>query len=269
MRAPVLSVTGEKTADVELPIQFSEPVRADLIKRAALAVLSMQHQAYGSDPWAGKRQGKAWPKRRRKYGGTYGKGISRVARKAMWHRGEQFGWVGARGGQTVKGMKNFPPKVEKIFWEKINKKENRKAIRSAIAATSILELVAKKHKLANIKMLPIIIDSRVEDIKKAKEAYKLLKSLGLSAELARAKEKKIRAGKGKGRGRKYKTKLGPLIVVAKACNLQKAAANLAGFDIIPVKNINAALLTSGAEPARLTIWTKSALEVMGKEKLFE
>ncbi len=268
MKIPVLSVEGQKISDVDLPIQFSEPVREDLIKRAALAVLSTQHQAYGTDPLAGLRQGKAWPKRRRKYGGTYGKGISRVARKSLWHRGSQFGWVGARGGQTVKGIKNFPPEAGKIFWERINKKENRKAIRSAIAATSVLELVAKKHRLGNVKIVPIIIESKIEDMKKAREAYKLLKSLGLRDELIRTKEKKIRAGKGKARGRKYKIKAGPLIVVSKSCNLQKAAANLVGIDIVPVKNINAALLAPGAQPARLTIWTKSAIDVLEKEKLF-
>jgi len=268
MKIPVLSIDGQKISEMELPIQFSEPVREDLIKRAALAVMSSEHQAYGSDPQAGKRQGKAWPKRRRKYGGTYGKGISRVARKSLWHRGSQFGWVGARGGQTVKGMKNFPPKVEKIFWEKINKKENRKAIRSAIAATSVFELVARKHKLENIRIVPIIIEDKFEALKKSREVYKKLKALGLSAELARTKEKKIRAGKGKARGRKYKIKAGPLIVVSKSCNLEKAAANLVGIDIAPVKSINAALLAPGAQPARLTIWTKSALEVLEKEKLF-
>lgn len=269
MKVPVLSIEGQKISDVDLPIQFSEPVREDLIKRAALAVMSAQHQAYGTDPQAGLRQGKALPKRRRKYGGTYGKGISRVARKVMWHRGEQFGWVGARGAQTVKGIKAFPPKVGKIFWEKINKKENRKAIRSAIAATSVFELVARKHKLGNIKIVPIVMDSKIEDIKKTREAYKLLKSLGLKEELIRTKEKKIRAGKGKGRGRKYKIKVGPLIVVSKNCNLQKAAANLVGIDVVAVKNINAALLAPAAMPARLTIWTKSAIELMEKEKLFE
>lgn len=268
MKIPVLSTEGHKIAEMELPMQFSEPVREDLIKRAALSVISRQRQAYGTDPLAGLKQGKAWPKRRHKYGGTYGKGISRVARKALWHRGGQFGWVGARGGQTVKGIKNFPPEAERIFAEKINKKENRKAIRSAIAATSVLELVARKHKLGNVKIMPIVLESKAEDMKKAREAYKLLKSLGLKDELIRTKEKKIRAGKGKSRGRRYKIKVGPLIVVSKLCNLQKAAANLVGIDVVPVKSINAALLAQGAQPARLTIWTKPALELMEKEHLF-
>jgi large subunit ribosomal protein L4e len=267
-KVPVFSVAGERVSEIELPVQFSEPVREDLIKRAALAVMSAQHQAYGSDPLAGKRQGKAWPKRRRKFGSTYSKGISRVARKALWNKGEQFGWVGARGGQTVKGMKNFPPKVEKQFWENINKKENRKAIRSAIAATSVLDLVGKKHDLAAVKIIPIVIEDKFESVKKTREVYIVLKKLGLKDELVRTKERKIRAGKGRMRGRKYKTKSGPLIVVSKSCPLEKAAANFVGLDIVEVKGLNAALLAPGAVPSRLTIWSKPALEMLGKEKLF-
>ena len=267
-KVPLYSVAGEKTAEIELPIQFLEPVREDLIKRAALAVLSAKHQAYGTDPMAGIRQGKAWSKQRHKLGTTYGKGVSRVARKALWNRGEQFGWVGARGAQTVKGIKAFPPKVEKIFWEKVNKKENRKAIRSALAATSVLDLVAKNHKVGSVKTVPIILEDKFEDMKRAREVYSLLKKLGLKEELVRTKEKKIRAGKGKMRGRKYRTKSGPLIVVSKPCNLQKAIANLVGIDVILVKSLNAALLAPSASPARLTIWSKSALEILSKEHLF-
>lgn len=268
MRVPVLSVEGQATSQVELPLQFSEPIREDLIKRAALAVLSSQHQAYGSDPLAGKRQGKAWPKRRGKFGSISCLGISRTAKKYIWRRGSRFGWVGARGGQAVKGMKNFPPKVEKIFWESINKKENRKAIRSAIAATANLELVSKKHKLANITALPIVVEDKFENFKKAREVYKLLKSIGLVEELSRTKHRQIRPGKGRMRGRKYKTKAGPLIIVSKQCDLQKAATNLVGIGVVQVKNLNAALLAPGSQPARLTVWTKPAIEILEKEKLF-
>ncbi|MGB9675084.1 MAG: 50S ribosomal protein L4 [Candidatus Nanoarchaeia archaeon] len=269
MKVPVFSVTGEKISEVELPRQFSEELRPDLIKRAALAVLSNQHQPYGTDPMAGKRQGKAWPKRRRKFGTTYSKGISRVARKALWSRGEQFGWVGARGAQTVKGIKAFPPKVEKVFWEKINKKEKKKAIRSALAATVLHEYVSKIHKIEPDLPLPLVIEERAEELSKTTEIYKLLKKLGLSAELKRTKEKKIRAGKGKLRGRKYKTKVGPLIIVSKLCKLEIAARNLVGVDVCEVRNLNAALLAPGTQPARLTIWTLPALKLLEKEALFE
>lgn len=268
MKATVYSVSGEKTSDIELPVQFSEPVREDLIKRAALALMSHDHQPYGTNPMAGAKQGKAWPKRRHKYGGTYGKGVSRVARKAMWHRGSQFQWVGALGAQTVKGVKAFPPEVGKIFAEKINVKEKKKATRSAIAATLVRELVAAKHTIEGAKSIPFVVEDKFEDLKKSKDVLVVLEKLGLTKELERVTEKNVRAGKGKARARKYKTKVGPLIIVSKSCSLQNAAKNIAGVDVVQVKFLNAVHLAPGAKPARLTIWTHAALNVMQKERLF-
>jgi large subunit ribosomal protein L4e len=269
MRVTVYSNQGYKIGEVDLPMQFSEPIRTDLIKRAALSVISKERQQYGTDPDAGKRQGKAWPKARRRFGGTYGKGISRVARKALWHRGGQFGWVGARGAQTLKGLTAFPPKSERIFAEKINKRENRKAIRSAISASAFIELVRMRHKINDVKILPIVVEGSTEAMKKSKDVFLLLVKLGLKEELSRTSERKIRAGRGKMRGRKYKRKVGPLIIVSKACDLEKAARNIAGVDVIQVKALNASVLAPGASPGRLAVWTKPAIEMMQKERLFE
>ncbi|MEM2954579.1 MAG: 50S ribosomal protein L4 [Candidatus Nanoarchaeia archaeon] len=267
MKVPMYSLDGEIISQIELPKQFYEEIRDDLIKRAALSVLSKTHQPYGTDPLAGKRQGKAWPKRRRKFGTTYGKGISRVARKRLWRRGAQIGWVGARGAQTVKGIKAFPPKVNKIFEEEINKKENKKAIRSALAACANLEKVGAKHKI-KLTAVPIVVEDKIEEVNKTREIYKILKNLGLKDELKRIKEKKIRPGKGKMRGRKYKTKAGPLIIVSKPCKLELSARNLVGVDVCQINFLNAALLAPGAQAGRLTIWSKAALEKLEKEKLF-
>lgn len=268
MKAIVYSITGEKTSEIDLPVQFSEPVREDLIKRAALAIQSHNHQPYGANPRAGAKQGRAWPKRRHRYGSTYGKGISRVARKALWRRGGQFGWVGALGAQTIKGVKAFPPEVEKIFAEKINIREKKKATRSAIAATAVKELVSSKHKIEDIKSIPIIIEDKIEDIKKSKDVLAVLKKLGLGKELERTAEKKVRAGKGKSRARKYKTKVGPLIIVSKSCSLENAAENIPGIGVVQIKHLNAEQLAPGAKPSRLTIWTHAAVSLMQKERLF-
>jgi len=268
IKAQVYSVAGEKISEIELQVQFSEPVRTDLISRVVIAIQSHDHQPYGADPMAGAKQGKAWPKRRHKYGGTYGKGVSRVARKAMMHRGSQFHWVGALGAQTVKGVKAFPPEVGKIFAEKINVKEKKKATRSAIAATANRELVAAKHNVEGAKSIPFIVEDKFEDMKKSKDVLAVLEKLGLAKELERTAEKKVRAGKGKARARKYKTKVGPLIIVSKACALQNAAKNIAGIEVVQIKHLNAAQLAPGAIPSRLTIWTHAALNLMQKERLF-
>ncbi len=268
MKAQVYSIAGEKTSEIELPFQFSEPVREDLIKRAVLSIRAGMRQPYGADPNAGTKQGEQTSKRRHRFRGTYGIGTSRVKRKAMWHRGSRFGWTGAFVVSAVKGRAAFPPVAERIFEEKINIKEKRKAVRSAIAATAVRELVEKKNIIGGIKSIPLVVDDKFESLKKTKDAIQVLEKLGLQKELERISERAIRAGKGKMRGRKYRTKSGPLIIVSKACALENAAGNMQGIAVVPVKNLNAYLLAPGAQPGRLTVWTKSAIELLGKERLF-
>ena len=67
--------------------------------------------------------------------------------------------------------------------------------------------------------------------------------------------------------RRYKKKVGPLIVVSDKCNLEKCR-NLPGVEIVRIKSVNAELLAPGTEPGRLTLFTKSAIEKLGREKLF-
>ena len=59
MKAELYLITGEKKGQVDLPTQFSEPVRFDLIKRAVFSIQTKKRQAYGSDPNAGTKQGAA------------------------------------------------------------------------------------------------------------------------------------------------------------------------------------------------------------------
>ena len=148
-----------------------------------------------------------------------------------------------------------------------NKKERRKALRSAISSTVIRELVEKRgHNLP--KNYPFIIDGVVESISRTKDAKGLLDRLGMKDELERVSKKKVRPGKGKLRGRKYKQKTGPLIVVSQPCNLQKAARNIPGIDVRAVSRLNTEILAPGTDYGRLTLWTSSAIEKMSKDNLF-
>ena len=253
MKANIYSITGEKKGQADLPIQFSEPIRFDLIKRAVFSIQTKKRQAYGSDPLAGTKQGAATTKRRQKYKTTYGKGVSRIKRKYSFSRGMQFGFIGAFVANAISGRKAFAPRSEKILIENINKKENRKAIRSAMAA--------------NVETLKII-DDKFMDLKKTKEVQKVLESLGLKEEIEKSKDKKIRAGKGTRRGRKYVRRRGPLFVVSKETAAVKAAKNIAGVDIINVKKLNAEMLCPGFKPRRNSFWTKEAIEILTKEKLY-
>lgn len=266
MKVKVYNINGEEIELIELPVQFKEPLNPNLIKRAVLAIQSTKFQPKGTLKEAGKRASAKLSRRRRNYRGAYGHGISRVPRKIMWRRGTQFGWVGAFAPGTVGGRKAHPPKAEKILVKKINKKERRKAIRSAISATINPELVKVRHKPP--KNYPIIIESKFELLNKTRQVLDLLKKLGLENELKRISIKKIRAGKGKLRGRKYRIKKGPLIVVARTCPLEKSAKNLQGVDIANVDSLNADILAPGTIPGRLTIWSKDAINTLEKRKLY-
>ena len=268
MKLNVLSLKKAELKKADMPKQFSEPVRQDLIKRAVKAIESHTRQPYGSSPRAGLRHSAFVSKRRHKYKTTYGIGQSRTPRKVMSSRGTRFNWVGAVAPQTVGGRRAHPPKAEKIWEQKLNKKENRKAIRSALSATVVKAIVEERgHKVPD--NYPFIIESKIEAISKTKEAIDLLETLGMTPDLERSSVKKIRAGKGKARGRKYKTRIGPLLVVAdEECAAMQSFANIQGVDVEVVHNLNAQLLAPGCMPGRLTIFSETAIARIEKENLF-
>lgn len=267
MKLSLYDITKKEIGKKELPEQFKEEIRPDLIKRAVLAIRSKKRQSYGAKKEAGKRASVKISKRRRKYRGSYGFGISRVPRKILSRRGTRMNWRGAFAPGTVGGRKAHPSKAEKIWVQKINKKERRKAIRSAISSTVLADLVKKRgHKIPD--GYPFIIESKIESVNKTKEIRDILNKLGLDKELKRVNKRKIRSGKGKMRGRKYVVKKGPLVVVSKECKLTNALENILGIDVIEVKNLNAELLAPGTIPGRLVLWTDKAIDMLEKEKLF-
>ena len=268
MKMDILSRKNENKGSVDLPSQFNEPVRPDLIKKAVLVVAGNNRQPYGAKPNAGMRASAELSRRRHDYRGSYTHGISRVPRKIMSRRGTRMNWVGAFAPGTVGGRRAHPPKAEKIWELKMNKKERRKAIRSALAAVVDKATISKRgHKIP--ENFPVAIDDDFESIKKTKDVVASLEGLGLKDELKRCAEKKVRAGKGASRGRKYKKKIGPLIVVSKDCALIKSAVNIPGVEVLIASDLNAASLAPGTLPGRLTLFTKSAIGKIRNEKLFE
>lgn len=248
----------------ELPEQFNERVRPDIMKRAVLSIQSKNRQAYGSAPEAGLQHVTRWKKRNNAYRTQKGRGRARTPRKITFRRGTQLFGPGAEAPNTRGGRRAHGPKAEKDWDEEINNKERRKAIRSGIAASSDIELVSERHVYDG--ELPIV--ENIEDIDTTSELEEVLEDLGLEEELERASEKKVRAGRGTSRGRKYQRKVGPLLVVSEDKGVFQAAGNLPGVDIVRVENLNAELLAPGAQPGRLIVWSKGALEKLEEEKLF-
>ncbi len=263
MKLPLINKSKTETGKVDLPVQFSEPVREDLIRKAVYIFEMNQIQAYGADPMAGNKYSSKLSKRRRAYRGSYGFGISRTPRKIISRRGRRLNWIGATAPNTVGGARAHAPKAEKINERDMPIKERRKAIRSAIAATILPETVkARGHRVP--LNYPFILDDDICKIAKTNDLHKTLIKLGFTEELERTSVRKVRAGRGKSRGRKYKTKRGILFVVATTCNLQKSALNIPGAEIVSVENLNVELLAPGRNPGRLTIWTKGALNKLNE-----
>ena len=267
MKLAILNNQNKKTGDLALPSQFAEEYRPDLIKRAVNSLQSKSRQQHGADQEAGLRHSSKLSKRRRKYRGCYGFGISRINRKIVSRRGTRFGWIGAFSPQAVGGHRSHPPKADKIWERKINKKENRKAIRSAMAATVQKALVLERgHKVPDA--YPFVVAGNVENVAKTNDVEKLLLDLGFAEELERSAEKKVRAGIGKMRGRKYQRRKGVLIVTSGDCPLLKAAKNVPGVDVVEVRALNAELLAPGTDAGRATLWTEKAVQKLAEDKLF-
>ena len=268
MKVAILDISSNKVGELNLPNQFEEEIRPDIIHRAVLTIQSHRRQPYAAAKTAGKRASAKLSRRRKNYRGSYGIGISRVPRKIMTRRGTRMNWVGAFAPGTVGGRRAHPPKIQKIWWKKINNKENLKAIRSAISATMLKEIVAERGHLAP-DSYPFVLDEKFESLDKTKKVLESFEKMGLNEEIHRIDNKHIRAGKGKSRGRKYKSSKGPLIVVSKNSGLGKAVANIPGIDIVEVKNLNAELLAPGGRPGRLTLWTSAAISALEKEGMFK
>ncbi|MBW2968152.1 50S ribosomal protein L4 [Candidatus Woesearchaeota archaeon] len=267
MKLKILDANNTEKGSKELPAVFNEEVRPDLIKRAVETVQSRARQPYGADIRAGKKCSAELSRRRRKYRGSYGHGISRVPRKIHSRNGTRFNWTGAFSPGTVGGRRAHPPKALKIWAKKLNIKERRKAIRSAIAATVLKDQVMQRGHVPP-EGYPFMIADDFESMNKTKDVLGALKKLGMDAELTRADEKTYRAGKARLRGRKYRRRKGPLFVVSKDCPLLKSAANIPGVEAVTVDALNAELLAPGAEPARLTLFTQASVERLDKERLY-
>jgi len=253
LKGKVVDLSGNFIKEITLPPVFTEEYRPDLIKRAVLAMQSNRLQPKGTNLLAGRKtSAENWGP---------GRGVARVPRIKEGRRA-------AKVPQAVGGRRAHPPKTEKILKKKINKKERRKAIKSAIAATINPELVRDRgHRFNEGIELPIVVEDSFASLEKTSAVMGFLESIGVWEDLIRAKDRKIRAGRGKMRGRRYKSKKSILVVISgdegtvesEYPRIMKGAENLPGVDVSYVAELNAELFAPGTHPGRLTIWTESSI----------
>ncbi|MDI6721110.1 MAG: 50S ribosomal protein L4 [Candidatus Aenigmarchaeota archaeon] len=260
MKVKIYDLTGKETGTTELPRVFETPYRPDVIKRAVLAQQSRRRQKYGSDPLAGKRTSAHYHGRRKYRFTMMNKELSRIPRIHGKGAGI-FAYRARFAPHAVKGRQAHPPKSEKNWAQRVNKKELGLAIKSGIAASAMSEnLKLRGHSAPS----PCIFVDDFENIKKAKQLKKLLENV-MANEIKRTEKRKVRAGRGKMRNRRYSRKKGPLIVASKNCDVIKAAKNIPGIDAVPFQNLNAELLAPGGQAGRLLILTKTCLQKLDEK----
>jgi large subunit ribosomal protein L4e len=252
VKVNVYKIDGSSSEKIDLPEVFNTPYRPDIIRKSFKVLHSNKRQPYGADPFAGTKQATASVGK--------GRGMSRVPRLTQGRRA-------ALAPGVVGGRRAHPPKIEKSWKEKINKKEKQLAKNSALAATTDKEIVSKRgHNFDDKLTLPIIVEDKFENIKKTKDIIEAFDKIGIYDDILRAANgKHIRAGRGKTRGRKYKTPKSILIVSSKD-EVQKGSENLSGVDIVKPNQINIEHLAPGGDPGRLTVFTKSAIKELGGAK---
>jgi large subunit ribosomal protein L4e len=262
MKAPVYDLKGNSKGEVTLGKAFACPPRKDLIKKAVLSEQSRERQPYGTNPLAGQRTSADYKGRRGIRGSMMNREMSRMKRITG---GGFLRWRARAIAGVVKGRKAHPPKAGKNWEKKMNKKERKLALLSAVSCTADRKLVEERgHAIEGVRHIPLILEDNLQGVKKSREVVDLLKALGLGKELERCGEKKTRAGRGKTRGRRTIKSKGPLIIISEDRGVGKASGGIPGVDIVAVKDLKAGMLAPGTVPGRLTVWTKSAAEVVDK-----
>ena len=182
-----------------------------------------------------------------------GRAVSRIPRVpgGGTHRAGQ----GAFGNMCRGGHMFAPTKTWRRWHRRVNLKQKRYAVCSALAASAVPSLLmARGHAVETIPEVPLIIDEASESISKTAKAVELLKSIGAYADIEKVKDSRnLRSGKGKMRNRRYVQRRGPLIVV-------QAMRNIPGVELCAVDRLGLLTLAPGGHLGRFIIWTKGAFE---------
>jgi large subunit ribosomal protein L4e len=267
MKAQILDINGNKIKEIATTL-FEEPIREDLIYKIVEAE-KIKHPS-SNKLYAGMARSASGKIRRKRHSwkSGYGRGMSRIPRKIMWRRGTQFSWVGAIIPSAKGGRRAHPPK-SLVRIKKINKKELKKALFSALTYSNSIKEIKKKYSSLQDKEikevnLPIIIEDKILKLK-TKDFLNALKNILKEFYSIAIQEKSKRAGIGKLRGRKYKKNAGALFIISKTENIK-----MKGIEIVKTNELTVSHLADNG--ARLVFFSEKAikdLEVIKEKKIKE
>lgn len=261
MKAQILDINGKKKSEITTNL-FEEPIREDIIFKVIEA--EKIRQPYSYKYRAGMDRSAAGNVRHAKgaWKSVIGRGLSRIPRKKSWRRGTQFSWEGAIVPSTRGGRRAHGPHGN-VDLKKINKKEMKKALLSALTYTnSVKELQTKYDSLKNKKIeheLPIIVEDKIISLN-TKEFLSSLKNILGSLHDVAIQKKSQRAGIGKLRGRKYKKNAGLLFVIGK-----DEKKKIQGIDVIRANQLIVTDLANNG--ARLTMFSEKAVKELEENLL--
>lgn len=249
----VYSVQGEAVKTIELPPVFRSEVRRDLIRRAVTAFQANRRQPYGPGSRSGAKHSVRWSGK--------GHGVSRVPRL-------RDGSTGAQAPGTVGGRRAHPPRPDKVWAKKVNRRERGLARNAALAALRDPALVtARGHRFDSALSLPVVLEDALESLEPeegaTREGVSILERLGLQEDVERAKGgRHVRAGRGKMRGRRVRQPRSLLVVVKEPAKVRRLFGNLPGVEVVSPAALNAEVLAPGGDPGRLAVFSEGALEVL-------
>lgn len=255
MSRPLVSVfdlKGEKSGESALPAVMTAPLRPDLVQFVHTNLNKNKRQAYAVNIKAGKKVvASSW--------GT-GRAVARIPR--VGGGGTSRSGQGAFGNMCRGGRMFAPTKTWRRWNRKVNLKQKRYAVASALAASAVPALVmARGHAIDSVPEVPLVVQTAVEATKKTSAAKEILAAIGAMDDVDRAAaSKQIRAGKGKMRNRRYTMRRGPLIIYKSNDGVEQAFRNLPGVELCAVDRLNLLQLAPGGHLGRFCVWSQAALD---------
>jgi len=256
---PIVSVYEDGVPNkirVSLPAIFRAPIRPDIVSFIHDQMSKNTRQPYAVSKDAGHQtSAESW--------GT-GRAVARIPR--VRGGGTSRSGQGAFGNMCRGGRMFAPTRVWRRWHRKINVPQRRYAMVSAIAASGSPALVMSKgHIIDRTPEIPLVVQEKVEELKKTKDAMFFLRKYGAWSDVLKVyKSKRFRAGIGKMRNRRRIQRTGPLVVYDKDLGLVKAFRNIPGVDTIQVDKLNLLKLAPGGHVGRFLIWTEPAFRKLDK-----
>ena len=259
MKTSVLTLDGKKSGQIDLPNVFDTKLNSVLIHKAYINLESHGFQKHSTHPTAGQdvvADSNDPPT---------GRGIARIARMKGGGGGRQ-GQAGEVAG-TRGGRQAHRPYANRVIYKKINKKENKLALCSAIAATTSKELIERRgHKIDGIELFPIVVEDDIESISNTRKMINVLNNLNIIQDVKRLENRKRRSGKVVLRGRASKIGKSVLFVVSNSEKISKACSGIPGVDSCSAKDLSVLNLAPGGTVIRLTVFSKKAIEEISQIK---